>query len=249
MSVQMTKTMRHSIQRSLDVLFNRLKEFTPCPVKPDQIADFYHAMRPVDEVAAMKLLYDRGYNTALGIQTDRISLRVGVDGRSYVLRLRPGAQTMLVPLKGQERELSPYDLQAGLPAGVELFTFTEWMKAAANIEAAVTEALQTFKETAGLTKLHDWSPERAGVEGWIGTAGQLVRMLPELATYLKGEHRQMLSEQRRSSTMPHEWHTYDRGKINRLSFLIAKAGIMPESEQRAYTRDNETWTVHAVKPA
>lgn len=248
MSVQLTKTMRRELQNELDNLFGRGRRFNKCPLTGQELIDFWHRLVPPDIVAAVKLLDENDYPTG-DLTSNQMSFEVKVAGRPHRVRLvTDNFESNLINTPGHDvDEIEALVVEAALPQGITWDIFSTWIQNAALMEEHFIEALETFKQIAGLDgDAHSNCSSRHAQEGFCGTAGQLVRILPELGQHIRGDKGKMLREQKRASTMPFDWQLYDRSKIERLQFAIAKAGIMPVPEKlESYSNTCQTWAVYA----
>lgn len=60
----------------------------------------------------------------------------------------------------------------------------------------------------------------------IRTAGQLHRMVPELAQYLPDVQRQMIADQQRKSPYPDLWAGFDKARVDRMLVVLARGHLV-----------------------
>ena len=255
---------REEAVRHLDKLLSNIVNFTRLPpIDVVALVVGWNELFPKDYVAAVKTGHVYGSQICTNVYASEIIF--GVDGLhdtrtvfatiknayfdSQEFYKRTGltgplmVRSSLLPLRANRKERT-----VGIDRNVALTQqqiidilgkeqaddLFQWMKDTAMLYDELHQSRITIKEVFNMAK----------------TAGQIKRMVPDLLQYLPLELRNAYQLQVRSSTLPFEWATYDKDKVERMTLTISKghllAGVglnnVPEMRYDVNDLSNITWS-------
>lgn len=214
-TVAVTKTLTREVQRHISLLLGRGREAFKCPLDDNELVTFWHNMNPTKAVEAYYLLNELKYDT-MSMSTNTVFIATELDDKKYVVRLVLEDHKFLTAQRyGAKQYKRDAKTMANAMGEVNWGPFRDWMENCAIIDRDFIPALMTLEE----------------VMGFCGTVGQLVRAIPDLYKYLPQEKWDLLRSQTRASNMPHEWHVFDRERVNNLQMCMAKASLLPKQDR------------------
>jgi hypothetical protein len=230
----MTKTLIKDLKSDIAKLLGRGRTAFPCPLSLSELVTLWHNMLEPDTVAAYNLLKDREFDVG-SMSTRDVKFTSDIEGVRYEFQLvNPAYRSFLeaptnarvirhntecyVHLRSEQEFIRAFPDSAKYPA------FLEWAQNMAIIERDFPLALTTLNDV-----LRFIGGEEIGSRfKSSGTAGQLMRAIPDLCKYLPRDRQELLQQQKRSSNMPYEWASFDRSRIDHLQVCMAKASLMPK---------------------
>jgi len=220
----MTNKLKQEIRDETSFLVGRAKKALVCPLSPEELERAWAATFEPRTLAALKHLeHDCGYYMKHHI-TSSVIITIPLEGERYEVRLRQDLYKAPDNAK---------DFMECWPLGDDKKKeFCEWVQHAGRIDSEFRNALYVVD----------------ALVGFCGTAGQLVRAMPELATFMPLTIGDMLRQQKRASGMPYEWAAFPKERVQQASLALAKAYMMPEPRpRRTYDGYDVTWAIIASK--
>lgn len=224
--------LKKEINEAVDRLLGRAKRHLVSPISDVGMEKWWNCSIDPEIVAAIDLLKAKRYHlhgVTSGFQTVIISLASG-----YVeLVVHQTLMRHPILMKGnghdeQDRIDCGDALLLNWPHTSEMWgRMQSWLETIAQVDTEFKNAHRVCRDLVEM----------------CGTAGQLNRAMPELASVLPQRCREALHGQKRASGMPFEYAPYDKACIDRGQFALLKAHMMPESDGRDWT-DQVTW-VHS----
>jgi hypothetical protein len=215
--------LKKEIKVEIDDLLGRIIPAMPCPMDEAQIENFWNGMLPRDIQDAYYRLLKA--NFATGSLTSPWGIMViDVGPFEAMVHLHSEDRLLVIPAEMQKR-LSRRDARYNYkeyiyrPDRESLFhscpivfnDFIKWAMQWASTERDFNDAYDT------ICKLIDM----------CSTVGQLKRMVPDIADYLPPEKQLMIRNQQRASSMPYDWATFERSKVDQALNAMAKCYLLP----------------------
>jgi hypothetical protein len=205
MSKQITQKLATEIKDEIEFLTGRAKQVFKIPLNAEEIENAWNATIDIDVREAFHTLDAKGYDVN-GHRIHDPYINIQLDNTEYCVRFHK-------ILLARPYNDNLHILRQAWPLGPEKWTeFAEWVQNVGAIDAEFREA-------------HE-------VVCWLldtcGSVGQLIRAMPELATFMPKNIQTVLREQRRASTMPYDWASYPREKVERAQYALSKAFMLPD---------------------
>lgn len=240
MSTRLSKNELAEAQAKLLGVLDSGIRFLECPVSDEDKGIFWHKGFPDDLLDAYTTLNEHGVGVEYSATTRAIGFVVpSKDGSNtcHAVRLcMVEAQRGFFTITHKMMEKWPtaklkdddYTQWPTMPRalieerfGPELAAqFFEWVEACASMDEEIFNAQQVIEDLFGMIK----------------TAGQLRRMVPDLFQYLPEEARAAFEDQKRASTLPHEWAAYDRARVDRMLGTFHKCHLLRGLEKASMAK-------------
>ncbi len=224
MSTTMTNKLKQEINSETNYLLGRAKKALVCPLSNGELQEAWEAtFEPQTLVALKHLSNDCGYDVYFHI-TSTAGVTIPLEGERYEVILQ---QNLYREPDNAKDFMSCWPLSDDKKK-----EFCEWVQHTGRIDSEFRNALYVVD----------------ALVGFCGTAGQLVRAMPELATFMPLTIGDMLRQQKRASGMPYEWAAFPKERVQQASLALAKAYMMPEPRpRRTYDGYDVTWAIIASK--
>ncbi len=212
-----TKTLREETTADINRLLGRGRLVFKCPLSDEDQVEFWHNMLPRDVVEAYGKLKAHNYDPS-SMSSNSVRMVTEIENKKYLVRfVQQGASDFLSKDRyGNKFVRRDVNTMINAMPTEKWEPFKDWIENCAIIDRDFAPALVTLAE----------------VLKFCGTVGQLTRAIPDLYKYLPSEKQELLRAQTRASNMPHEWHVFDRSRIENLQFAMAKASLLPHTRHQ-----------------
>jgi hypothetical protein len=217
--------LKESMKKDINKLLGRIITAHASPLSPSQTSDFWNHSLPREYYEAYLLLEKQGFNiNSLTHYSQAMWIRVEGDRFiKYMSITNFDQQMMIVPDSMRQRlrmddkreryAPSPDILEKACP--IPYSEFLEWAVNSAKIVEQHNTALDTANQLIDM----------------CSTVGQLRRMVPDLADYLPRDKQDILRNQSRASSLPHDWAAFDRACVDIMLTAMARNHLLPDGER------------------
>lgn len=232
----LTKQERRGIESDIRMVLQRPREFFKCPLDvPDMIILWeslfepqaihaYRVLRGYPDHAVPHAL--AGYNTHLHVRIQaKERFRFYMSGGGY------DSQVFYRSKKLTGFTVTPMEV-AQVVGDDKAAALVHWMREIESFSVQAAAAMHTLQAVLKLPS----------------TAGQLARMVPEIAGFLSPEKQALCASQQKVSALPAEWAAYPREPVHQMMLHITKCSLLPplvkggtDRNPLGYSPDLDTW--------